>query len=138
MRTPLLLLCLLAACFPPMHARKLGVLIEDLDNVHQWDPARGAFQSPTYHQLLSIGDDALEALAHAVTDERATQIMEMYPTRIPLAGDVAFLIALKIQGARIEDYRSLGVRRGAHPNPIFALEWEIGARVRVRDRMLGR
>ena len=138
MRTPLLLFCLLAGCFPPMHERKLRVLIDDLEHMHQWDPVRGAFQSSTYHQLLRIGDDALEALAGAVTDERATQIMEMYPDRIPLVGDVAFLIALKIQGERMEDYRSAGVRRGAHPNPIFALEWEIDARARVRDRMLGR
>lgn len=138
MKKLLFVLAGLSSCFPAVNERKMSVLIDDLENIHKWDPIRGAHQSESYYQLLQMGEDALEPLAKAVLDERPTMIQDSPRSMPPLVGDVAFLIALKIKGQTIEDYADLGVRRIAHPNPLFALEFEEGARARARDRILGK
>lgn len=135
MRKLLALLCL-AGCFPTAQERKIPRLIEDLQHVYQWDAARGAHQTDAYLQLLKIGEEALEQLAHAILDERPTHLMDRAPQQVPVVGDVAFLIALKVKGHRLEDYASCGVRQ-VGPTAVW-LEWSDGARARARDKLLDR
>ena len=133
----LLPLIALSACLPSVQERKIGPLIEALEDVYQWDPGRGAYQSEAYLQLLRAGEGALPLLAEAVLDPRPTKIMDRYP-KVPTVGDVAFLLALEVSGKTIEEFRDVGVARGANPNPIFALEFQRGARARARDQLLGK
>jgi len=128
---------LLASCLAPIEERKVGLLVEALQDVHQWDPQRGAHASEAYLQLLQIGEKAVRPLAQAIVDPRPTQIMERHPYQVPTVGDAAFLILLEITGARIDDFEDLGARfQPREPNPILALAFETGARARVRDRFL--
>jgi hypothetical protein len=121
---------------PPVETRRIEHLIYSLQDAYQWDPVRGAYRTQAYTMLLKSGEEAIEPLARAITDETTTQIMDRYPDRVPVIGDMAFLILIKITGRDPAEFRDIGVRMTGDPNPIFALEFSLGARARARDRFL--
>jgi hypothetical protein len=134
---PPLVLCLLSACMAPeMQERKIDRLVHCLVDVHQWDPRMGANQNGAYMELMKEGEAAVPGLARAILDERKTMILDRQPDHIPLVGDVAFLMCIKLTGRRISEFREAGVRMARDSNPIFGLEFEDGARARARDMFL--
>ena len=135
----LILLCLLAAmtgCYPEVYERKVSHLIRALEDVYQWHPQRGAWRSPAFQGLMQSGIEGIPELAAAITDLRPTRIHDR-PDRVPVVGDITFIIALKITGLTVDDFRDIRIERDRHErNLIYAIKFPPGSRAKARDKLL--
>lgn len=128
---------LLSSCAMPDHSKmKATRLVRELEFVYQWDPLTGADRSGAFQGLVSLGEDAYEALARTILDKRPTRIMDRHPRQIPVVGDIAFLILIRISEVDPKMFEKEGLKVNERESPAFSLTFSPGARKRVRDRIL--
>jgi len=132
-----ILLSVLAACQEPSKKGQFAQLVYDLNVLHTWDPGRKAQGQYPFDQIMGCPADVDHALAAAVADERPTAIYDRVSGRTALVGDVAFMILLERLSLKWDVFYKDGVFLSTQlPNPIFCLNWDPGARGRVRARLL--
>jgi hypothetical protein len=125
---------LLAACEPGKR-HEAEDFVRGLQDVHQWHPTRQAAGFYAYDEIFRLGEEALPVLVDHLLDETPTKIMEMAHITVPTVGDVCFHILLRLYGMKAEDLAAEGVvvlpQIG---NPIFAVRFDPGARLKVQAR----
>ncbi len=125
---------LLAACEPGKR-HEAEDFTRGLQDVHEWDPSRQAAGFYAYDEILRLGEEAVPVLVDHLLDETATKIMAMAHITIPNVGDVCFHILLRLYGMRAEDFAAEGVVVLPQiANPIFAVRFDPGARLKVQAR----
>ncbi|GEM_PF-3973587 len=129
-----LLLLLVVGCEPSRQNRAED-FARGLADVHRWDPLRQAQGFYAYDELMRLGDEAIPALLARLTDDTQTRIMDHAHIAVPVVGDVCFQMLLKLTGMRAEEFASDGVVVLREiENPIFAVRFDPGARLRVQKR----
>lgn len=130
----LLWIFLLAACEPGKR-HEAEDFVRGLQDVHEWHPTRQAAGFYAYDEIFRLGEEAVPVLVDHLLDETTTKIMDMAHITVPTVGDVCFHILLRLYGMRAEDFAAEGVVvLSPIDNPILAVRFDPGARVRVQAR----
>lgn len=130
-----LLLLLLLGCEPGKRNQAAEFAL-GLQDIHQWDPHKQALGFYAYDEMLRLPvEESAPVLIEHLTDTTETKIMDMADITVPTVGDVCFHILLRLYAMEPLDFRREGVVvLPGVDNPIFAVRFDPGARVRVQKR----
>ena len=132
-------LLLAAGCIEPPKTGRMEQVVQGLAHIHTWHPRQYAKGQVAYDSVLNAGPDIIPVLVAHLTDETPTALFEHRSRRVPVIGDLCFLLLLQLTGIPWETFREDGVFiHTIIPNPVFSVKWEKpDSRYRAQARFMG-
>ena len=117
-------LLLTAGCIEPPKTGRMEQMVQGMAHIYTWHPKQHAKGQAAYDSVLNAGPDILPVLVAHLTDETPTALFEPTSRRVPVIGDLCFLLLIKLTGVSWETFRDDGVFiHSVIPNPVFSVKW---------------